>query len=487
MIAQVQTAALLGTRGQGVTVECDISNGLPALVVVGLGDEAVKEARDRIRSAIKNSGLTMPPKRITLNLAPADVHKDGTAFDLSMAMAVLVASGQLPQTEDSLFVGELALDGQLRPAKGVLGCANLAAANGVRQIFVPQASAAEAALVEGVTVYPAGSLRDIYRHLSGEVPLAPADPTTPSAEISHSDVDLSDIYGQYAAKRALEIAAAGSHNLLMSGPPGSGKTMLARALLGILPPPDMEEIIEITHLHSLVGAQGVQTKRPFRNPHHTASSVALVGGGRWPKPGEISLSHRGVLFLDELPEFPRQVLEVLRQPLEDGVVTVARATGAVTYPADFMLVATQNPCPCGYAGDQRRECTCSPAQISRYGSKVSGPLLDRIDMVVQVPRVDPADMQAGRTAEPSVAVAARVSAARSFAAGRKKGGQTDPAITMTPESSQLLQQAMQAHGLSARAYRRTLSLARTIADLEQAEKIHPAHIGEALQYRHNGA
>jgi magnesium chelatase family protein len=500
MLARVLTPSTLGFAGRIIEVECDISNGLPGFTVVGLGDKAIDEARDRVRGAIKNSGLLVPPKRFSFNLAPADVPKDGSSFDLPLAVALLIATGQVEAAAcTGLFAGELALGGEVRPVRGSLSSAKLARTQGIRDLFVPADNAAEAAMVHDVAVYPVESLQQLYRHLIGEAPISRQEPTHVTTHDVIPTTNMDIVYGQERAKRALEIAAAGGHNLLLSGPPGVGKTLLSKALIGILPPPSLEEVMEITEIHSLAGKTtgGAILQRPLRSPHHTSSDVALIGGGKYPQPGEISLSHRGVLFLDELPEFGRGVLEVLRQPLEDGQVTIARASGAITFPARFMLLATQNPCPCGYYGDSLRECTCKQHEILRYQNKISGPLIDRIDMFVEVSRVDPQALTSRHQGEPSHIVAGRVQAARAQQSERF-GSTLTTNCTMsneeirqycklTPEALAVAKQALTSLHLSARSYMRILKVARTIADLADSVTIELQHISEALQYRQTKA
>ncbi len=502
MISVLNSTALCGLDGYIVDVETDISNGMPGFDIVGLPDAAVKESKERIRAAIKNSGLVLPAKRITVNLAPADIKKEGAHFDLPIALGILGASEQLDADKcgNSIFLGELSLNGDLRRVSGVLPMVISAYQKGIRKVFLPADNAKEAAVVAGMEVFGVKSLQEILKHYTGENVLAPTivDVDELLENFQRNKYDFADVKGQIYVKRALEIAAAGGHNLLMIGPPGSGKTMIAQRIPSILPDMTFDESLEVTKVHSIAGtlsdSSPLVAERPFRHPHHTVSAVGLTGGGSNPKPGEITLSHNGVLFMDELPEFRRDALEAMRQPLEDGQVTITRAGGSATYPCSVMMVASMNPCPCGYYGDKTRECTCSQTQIIKYMSKISGPLLDRIDLHIEVPSVSYDDLETKKRGESSAEIKARVNMARKIQTKRYKGSgifsnsQLTPELmnkycTLGEEANALLKQAFEGLGLSARAHNRILKVARTIADLANSEQIEMEHIAEAIQYR----
>lgn len=492
MLAQIRTYSLFGLEAKPITVEVDVSNGMTFYAVVGMADKAVEESRERVRAALKNSGYQYPHTRTVINLAPAELRKEGTHYDLPIAIGLLCAQGIIPveAVQGFAVAGELGLDGELRPVPGAVNLAIGALEDGFK-LLLPEVSAAEAALIEGVEVYGAKNLAELVEFLLGDREIEPAK-SPPVEESQEFLLDLLDVRGQAKAKRALEIAAAGGHHLLMSGTPGSGKTMLAKRIGGLIPPLGRVHALEVTRIHSAAGrsVKGLLQTPPFRSPHHTVSDAGLIGGGTIPKPGEISLAHRGILFLDEFPEFSRDALEVLRQPLEDGQVTISRARASFTFPANFLLVAAQNPCPCGWYGDPERACTCSPVQRNRYAGKISGPLLDRFDLVVEVPRLTPQELSRAPEGESSKAVKDRVEKARAQMHARQSklnseliGRELRSRTKLSQSGEVMLQAATKRMSLTARSYDRILRVARTIADLSGSAEIADSHLAEALTYR----
>lgn len=499
MFSEINSMGILGLSAYIVHVESDLSSGMPIFNIVGLPDAAVKESRDRVRSALKNCDFLFPVKHITVNLAPADIRKEGPLYDLPIAVSILEASGQIQNIpEKSVFIGELSLSGEVRPVNGILAMVMKAKEDGYSQIFIPIQNVAEASVIDGISIIPIDNLKNLVDHLIGINIISPVEHTPYKSDHTYSYLDFCQVKGQYSAKRALEVAAAGGHNVILIGPPGSGKSMLAKRIPSILPPMTFKEAIEVTKIHSISGnlPNGVSLlkERPFRSPHHTISPAGLSGGGRIPKPGELSLAHNGVLFLDELPEFTRNALEVLRQPIEDGVVTISRVSGTLTYPCSLMLIVAMNPCPCGYFGHPSRPCTCSASAVSKYMSKVSGPLLDRFDMHVEVASVEFSQLSSAEEPETSEKIRDRVNRAREIQIKRyKKTGITCNAnitpdmvktyLNLSDSAANLIELAFERLNLSARAYDRILKMARTIADLEDSERIESGHMSEAVRYR----